>query len=154
MAERLVITQDLCRKVQVMLKGTTVKETARLLGIGESTVGRIKQAGFDVEQYRKIIDARKEKEQPAEEEQIPGQIALNLFPQDPDERFDENVKAVLEAMQKNSETFREGMEEINNMKADLNTALADLKEAQKTCGAIMNMAADVAREILERTRRK
>lgn len=127
MAERLIITQDLCRKVQVMLKGTTIKETAKLLGVGESTIGRIKQAGFDVEQYRKITDARKEKEQPAEE-QIPGQIALNLFPQDPDERFDENVKAVLEAMQKNGETFQQGMKEIKDMKADMETARRDYRE--------------------------
>ena len=99
MAERLIITQDLCRKVQVMLKGTTIKETAKLLGVGESTIGRIKQAGFDVEQYRKITDARKEKEQPAEEQlqtlkmymekktgglelkemQVPGQLEMDLL---------------------------------------------------------------------------
>ena len=124
MAERLVITQELCRKVQVMLKGASMKETAQLLGIGESTVGRIKQAGFDAEEYRKIREARKEKEQEKQqaEEQIPGQMQLKLFPDDPDDRFDENVKAVLEAMQKNGETFQQGMKEINDMKADLSKA--------------------------------
>lgn len=153
MAERLIITQDLCRKVQVMLKGTTIKETAKLLGVGESTIGRIKQAGFDVEQYRKITDARKEKEQPAEE-QLPGQIELNLmYPADPDERFDENVKAVLEAMQKNGETFQRGMKEINDMKADLADTMTEVKETKKRCNAILEIMDDAAREILDKMRR-
>ena len=142
MAERLKITQDLCRKVQVMLAGTTISETAKLLGIGESTVGRIKQAGFDVEKYRKITDARKDKEKAEEEQQIPGQIELNLYPQDPDERFDENVKAVLEAMQKNGETFQQGMKEINDMKADLNKTRSD-------CAALSRLIVRVARHVLE-----
>jgi len=86
MAERLIITQDLCRKVQVMLKGTTIKETAKLLGVGESTIGRIKQAGFDVEQYRKITDARKEKKLTTEEQQdqqVPGQLEMDLEEKQP-----------------------------------------------------------------------
>ena len=153
MAERLKITQDLCRKVQVMLAGTTISETAKLLGIGESTVGRIKQAGFDVEKYRKITDARKDKEKAEEEQQIPGQIELNLYTQDPDERFDENVKAVLEAMQKNGETFQQGMKEINDMRAELNSALTELEEAREVCANVMHAIAAAAREILERTKR-
>ena len=153
MAERLKITQDLCRKVQVMLAGTTISETAKLLGIGESTVGRIKQAGFDVEKYRKITDARKDKEKAEEEQQIPGQIELNLYPQDPDERFDENVKAVLEAMQKNGKTFQQGMKEINDMKADLADAMTEVKETKKRCNAILEIMDNAAREILDKMRR-
>ena len=42
-------------------------------------------------------------------------------------RFGENVKAVLEAMQKNGETFQQGMKEINDMKADLSKARNEVK---------------------------
>lgn len=60
MAERLEITQELCRKVQVMLAGTTTAEVASLLNIGESTVRRIRQANFSLEEYARIRNARKE----------------------------------------------------------------------------------------------
>ena len=60
MAERLEITQELCRKVQVMLAGTTTTEVAHLLGIGESTVRRIRQAKFNLDEYARIRNARKE----------------------------------------------------------------------------------------------
>lgn len=90
MAERLEITQELCRKVQVMLAGTTTAEVAHLLGIGESTVRRIRQANFSLEEYARIRNARKEcKMQNAEplaeavEDKEPEQIAMDMEEQKP-----------------------------------------------------------------------
>lgn len=82
MAERTVITQELCRKAQIMLAGADVQEVADLLGIGASTLRRIRRCNFSAEEYRKNLDARKEpKEKPEEkqaEEQVPGQISMEL----------------------------------------------------------------------------
>ena len=102
MSKRLVIDQELCRKVELMMKsGAKQKEISELLGVGVSTMGRIKEAGFNAEEYRRITDGRKAKEKPGlfsisknkfdhfnkttakimeqtkeEDEQVPGQIRM------------------------------------------------------------------------------
>lgn len=107
--KKVAITQDLCRMVELMLKGgAQQKEVGERLGISKATVSRIKTAGYDAEQYRKNTTERVEKENQAEEEekirfplkvekvettedgisvvarqaeeQVPGQICMNLQP--------------------------------------------------------------------------
>ena len=107
--KKVAITQDLCRMVELMLKGgAKQKEVGARLGISKATVSRIKTAGYDAEQYRKNTTERVEKENQAEEEekirfpltvekveatedgisvvarqaeeQVPGQICMNLQP--------------------------------------------------------------------------
>ena len=105
--KKVAITQDLCRMVELMLKGgAQQKEVGQRLGISKATVSRIKTAGYDAEQYRKNTTERVEKENMAEvsiplvpgkvlrvdqnangitvtemeEEQVPGQICMNLQP--------------------------------------------------------------------------
>ena len=88
--EKTKITQELCRKVQIMLAGAKAKEVAGLLGISETTVSRIKAAGFSAEQYEKNTAARKAEEKkpevvlkpfqmdpPPAEEQCAGQISMD-----------------------------------------------------------------------------
>ena len=82
MAERTVITQELCRKAQIMLAGAEVPEVAELLGIGASTLRRIRRCNFSAEEYRKNLETRREpkdkqEEKPAEE-QVQGQISMEL----------------------------------------------------------------------------
>lgn len=74
--EKTKITQELCRKVQIMLAGAKAKEVAGLLGISETTVSRIKAAGFSAEQYEKNTAARKAEEKKPE-------VVLKPFPMDP-----------------------------------------------------------------------
>ena len=79
--KRTIITQELCRKAQIMLAGAKVPEVAKLLGIGESTLKRIRQYGFDAEAYKKALEDRREpekKEEKPAEEQVPGQISMML----------------------------------------------------------------------------
>ena len=103
--KKVAITQDLCRMVELMLKGgAQQKEVGERLGISKATVSRIKTAGYDAEQYRKNTTERVEKENQAEvsiplvpgkvlrvdqnangitvtemeEEQVPGQICMDL----------------------------------------------------------------------------
>ena len=79
--KRTIITQELCRKAQIMLAGAKVPEVAKLLGIGESTLKRIRQYGFDAEAYKKALEDRREpekKEEKTAEEQVPGQISMLL----------------------------------------------------------------------------
>lgn len=105
--KKVAITQDLCRMVELMLKGgAQQKEVGERLGISKATVSRIKTAGYDSEQYRKNTTERVEKENQAEvsiplvpgkvlrvdqnangitvtemeEEQVPGQICMDLQP--------------------------------------------------------------------------
>lgn len=105
--KKVEITQDLCRMVELMLKGgAQQKEVGERLGISKATVSRIKTAGYDAEQYRKNTTERVEKENQAEvsiplvpgkvlrvdqnangitvtemeEEQAPGQICMDLQP--------------------------------------------------------------------------
>ena len=75
--KKVAITQDLCRMVELMLKGgAQQKEVGERLGISKATVSRIKTAGYDAEQYRKNTTERVEKENQAEateeEKQIQG----------------------------------------------------------------------------------
>ena len=108
--KKVAITQDLCRMVELMLKGgAKPQEIGERLGISKTTVSRIKTAGYDAEQYRKNTTERVEKENKAEkdaegiqfplkvehvivedggveivcrrpEEQVPGQISMDLQP--------------------------------------------------------------------------
>ena len=108
--KKVAITQDLCRMVELMLKGgAKPQEIGERLGISKTTVSRIKTAGFDAEQYRKNTTERVEKENLADkgaegiqfplkvehvivedggveivcrrpEEQVPGQISMDLQP--------------------------------------------------------------------------
>lgn len=75
--KKVAITQDLCRMVELMLKGgAQQKEVGERLGISKATVSRIKTAGYDAEQYRKNTTERVEKENQTEateeEKQIQG----------------------------------------------------------------------------------
>lgn len=100
--KKVAITQDLCRMVELMLKGgAQQKEVGERLGISKATVSRIKAAGFDLEQYktntefRQIMERQQKMENELEkferdekelqqakaaEEQAPGQICMDLQP--------------------------------------------------------------------------
>ena len=81
MAKKLEITQELCRKVEIMLAGAKAPEVATLLGISDKTVYRIVKAKFDAEQYKRDTEARREpkkKEEKPVEVQVPGQICMEL----------------------------------------------------------------------------
>ena len=92
MAERMEVTQELCRKVQIMLGGAKAAEVADLLGISKSTVSRIKAAEFDAVKYavnlnirrldevmRKTRKTGQEEPEPAEEKaELPGQLEMEL----------------------------------------------------------------------------
>ena len=100
--KKVAITQDLCRMVELMLKGgAQQKEVGERLGISKATVSRIKAAGFDLEQYktntefRQIMERQQKMENELEkferdekelqqakaaEEQAQGQICMDLQP--------------------------------------------------------------------------
>ena len=57
--KKVAITQDLCRMVELMLKGgAKPQEIGERLGISKTTVSRIKTDGYDAEQYRKNTEKR------------------------------------------------------------------------------------------------
>ena len=83
------ITEEVCRQLQLMMAGgADGKEAARLVGISQGRASRIKKANFDLATYRENDrrereEEKRRKEQPAEEqaeEQVPGQIAMDLTP--------------------------------------------------------------------------
>ena len=93
-AKKTQITDQVCKQIQLMLKGGAKQtEVGALLGIHPSTVSKIAKAGFSVEQYleNKKIEREREKQamKPAEEpqpaeEQVPGQIEMDLTPGKPE----------------------------------------------------------------------
>ena len=80
--KKLDVNQELCRKVEIMLKGAKSGEVAELLGISKATVSRIKAAGFDPETYKKNTEKRVAEENRAaaepEAEQLTGQMEMDL----------------------------------------------------------------------------
>lgn len=108
MKERAIITPGLIRQVQLMLAGgATGKEVAEITGTSEGTISRIKRAGFDYEQFKKNTEARrktvpepKQEPEPLElqggvdyqvrvNEELPGQIGMDLQPEKPAEMSDQ-----------------------------------------------------------------
>ena len=60
MGERLVVDQKMCDQVKLMLAGGGNQvQVAKLLGISESTVGRIRRAGYDRAQFYANNDRRR-----------------------------------------------------------------------------------------------
>ena len=175
MSKRLVIDQKLCDKVyKLVMRKLTRKEIAEMLEIGHSTVCRIVDACYDAEEYKRrteqrsmtksalesIPDERMRRIEEtdkmilnqikSEDEQVPGQMEMEMYPQDPDEQFDENVKAVLEAMQKNSENFSEGMKAIEKMKNELKQEKAEAQKARNEMYNLLKIIKGATEEIMER----
>ena len=82
MAKRTEVTQAMCDHARILLAGGAGNtKAAEILGVGESTVYRMKKAGFDAEKYNEAKVNRKQ-EQAAEEKpaEIPGQMKMELRP--------------------------------------------------------------------------
>ena len=98
-AKKMQVTDQICKQVQLMRRGgANQTEVGKLLGINPCTVSRIESAGFSYEQYlanRRIAKEKekKAKEQPQEqepaEEQVPGQIEMELVAAKPAEMSDQ-----------------------------------------------------------------
>ena len=98
-AKKMQVTDQICKQVQLMRRGgANQTEIGKLLGINPCTVSRIESAGFSYEQYlenRRIAKEKekKAKEQPQEqepaEEQVPGQIEMELVAAKPQEMTDQ-----------------------------------------------------------------
>ena len=91
------ITQEICDQVKFLIKGgATNRKAGRFVGLSATTVSRIRTADYNAEQYRKnneIRNAEEKKEtekEPnrmedllaAEDNQVPGQMAMDLQPED------------------------------------------------------------------------
>ena len=77
--ERTQITQGLCDHVKILLAGgANVNKAAEITGTGHATISRIKAAGFSAEVYRQNQLKQKEKEKKVAEEQLTGQMQMDL----------------------------------------------------------------------------
>ena len=81
--KKVAITQDLCRMVELMLKGgAQQKEVGERLGISKATVSRIKAAGFSAEVYRQNQLKQKAKKPEVvltiNHEELAGQMEMDL----------------------------------------------------------------------------
>ena len=86
-AKKAQINDQICKQIALMRRGgANQTEIAQLIGINSSTVSRIERAGFDYQKYLESRKAEREKEkqrreepeQQAAEEQVPGQIEMEL----------------------------------------------------------------------------
>ena len=86
------ITDQICRQAQLMRKaGANQTEIGKLLGVNPCTVSRMEAAGFDLQRYTEMRKERREKERKQAEEpekdaeeQVPGQIRMDLEPEKPE----------------------------------------------------------------------
>lgn len=98
-AKKMQVTDQICKQVQLMRRGgANQTEIGKLLGINPCTVSRIESAGFSYEQYLENRRIAKEKEKKAkeqaeepqvQEEQVPGQIEMELVEARPQEMTDQ-----------------------------------------------------------------
>ena len=98
-AKKVQVTDQICKQAQLMRRGgANQTEIGKLLGVNPCTISRIEKAGFNYEQYlenRRIAKEKekKAKEQPQEqepaEEQVPGQIEMELVEAKPAEMSDQ-----------------------------------------------------------------
>ena len=98
-AKKMQVTDQICKQVQLMRRGgANQTEIGKLLGINPCTVSRIESAGFSYEQYLENRRIAKEKEKKAQEqaeepqaqeEQVPGQIEMELVEAKPAEMSDQ-----------------------------------------------------------------
>lgn len=98
-AKKMQVTDQICKQVQLMRRGgANQTEVGKLLGINPCTVSRIESAGFSYEQYLENRRIAKEKEKKAKEqaqdqqpaeEQVPGQIEMELVETKPAEMSDQ-----------------------------------------------------------------
>ena len=98
-AKKTQITEQICKQAQLMRKGgANQTEIGKLLGVNPCTISRIEAAGFDLARYQEMQRERREKEKKqaeepepqAVEEQVPGQIEMDLTPKAPE--MSEQVK--------------------------------------------------------------
>ena len=97
-AKKMQVTDQICKQVQLMRRGgANQTEIGKLLGINPCTVSRIEKSGFDLATYTAQRKERREKEMKkaeelqAQEEQVPGQIEMELIEKKPQE-MTEQVK--------------------------------------------------------------
>ena len=98
-AKRAQITEQICKQIELMRKGgANQTQIGALLGVNPSTISRIESAGFDVDKYlerkREAREKELQKKQAAEElpqaeEQVPGQIEMELVETKPAEMTDQ-----------------------------------------------------------------
>ncbi|MBO7661920.1 MAG: hypothetical protein J6U01_00955 [Clostridia bacterium] len=98
-AKKVQVTDQICKQAQLMRRGgANQTEIGKLLGVNPCTISRIEKAGFNYDQYmenRRIAKEKekKAKEQPQEqeqaEEQVPGQIEMELVAAKPQEMTDQ-----------------------------------------------------------------
>lgn len=112
-AKRVQITEQLCKQALLMRKGgANQTEIGMLLGVNPCTISRIEAAGYDLRKYTEMRKIRRETEekrkqekaeQPTEklalkpggnyqlavEEQVPGQVEMELVETKPQEMSDQ-----------------------------------------------------------------
>ena len=79
------VTEEDCRKAELMAKGgATLKEISELVGKDQTTLSRMKRAGWNLEKYNEITRERKKRFQQAEEQELEGQIEMELTTEKPE----------------------------------------------------------------------
>ena len=81
------VTEEDCRKAEWMAKGgATLREISELIDKDQTTLSRMKKAGYNLKKYNEITadKNRKKKYAPAEEQELQGQIKMELTTEKPE----------------------------------------------------------------------
>ena len=102
-AKRQQVTEQICKQAQLMRRGGAKQtEIAKLLGVNPCTISRLEAAGFDIQTYNEQQRKRREMEKKAKEEpeaaevqaeeQVPGQMKMDLVQAEKPADMSEQVK--------------------------------------------------------------
>lgn len=172
--KRTSIDQALCDHARLLMAGgAKAPEAAEILGIGVSTLYRMKEAGYSaeayvqntvkertrrrvelvydpsiMEEYRKENGTTYSGTDETAEEQLPGQMRMEI-PEDPDTQFDRNLRGVLEKLTNNSATFQEAMKEIRDEKKRLEEAAREHRESRIRINNLVAIIRDALNQLLK-----
>lgn len=107
--KRTVIDEQLCRQVQLLLKGgAKVEEAAQITGTSSGTIGRIKKADYNIDRFNENKKAATKKEtvelvydatiaeeyrqEQARKGELPGQMKIALPAEEPKSEMSEQTK--------------------------------------------------------------
>jgi len=144
--KRTVIDEQLCRQVQLLLKGgAKVEEAAQITGTSTGTIGRIKKADYNIDRFNENKKAATKKEtvelvydatiaeeyrqEQARKGELPGQMKIELPAEETKSEMSDQTKMMRFQAQKFSEldtTMQQGLERIAQKLDRINDTISQI----------------------------
>lgn len=144
--KRTVIDEQLCRQVQLLLKGgAKIEEAAQITGTSTGTIGRIKKADYNIDRFNENKKAATKKEtvelvydatiaeeyrqEQARKGELPGQMKIALPAEETKSEMSDQTKMMRFQAQKFNEldtTMQQGLERIAQKLDRINDTISQI----------------------------